>query len=185
MDGLTEEETAIVALVAEFVDREVRPVAQELDHTNTYPEKLIDQMKQMGIFGMAVPEPWGETQVSAQCYAAVTEERRCPIARVGDLELNLADSSVCRGDRPIELSSRELTLLKVFMREPGRVFGRTELRGGARSAAQAPTAPLVTLTWGWRRAVGADGLRGTSRKSGGAVRRGARGTTVDGLARGR
>src|SRR5438067_144056 len=74
MDGLTEEETAIVALVAEFVDREVRPVAQELDHTNTYPEKLIDQMKQMGIFGLAVPEPWGETQVSAQCYAAVTEE---------------------------------------------------------------------------------------------------------------
>ncbi|OXM46405.1 acyl-CoA dehydrogenase family protein [Amycolatopsis alba] len=71
---MTEEETAIVALVAEFVDREVRPVAQELDHTNTYPEKLIDQMKAMGVFGLAVPEPWGETQVSAQCYALVTEE---------------------------------------------------------------------------------------------------------------
>ncbi|MFC3450186.1 acyl-CoA dehydrogenase family protein [Amycolatopsis speibonae] len=71
---MTEEETAIVALVAEFVDREVRPVAQELDHTNTYPEKLVDQMKAMGVFGLAVPEPWGETQVSAQCYALVTEE---------------------------------------------------------------------------------------------------------------
>ncbi|GAB3736133.1 acyl-CoA dehydrogenase family protein [Amycolatopsis oliviviridis] len=71
---MTEEETAIVALVAEFVDREVRPVAQDLDHTNTYPEKLIDQMKAMGVFGLAVPEPWGETQVSAQCYALVTEE---------------------------------------------------------------------------------------------------------------
>jgi alkylation response protein AidB-like acyl-CoA dehydrogenase len=74
MNGLTEEETAIVALVAEFVDREVRPVARDLDHTNTYPEKLIHQMKEMGVFGLAVPEPWGETQVSAQCYAAVTEE---------------------------------------------------------------------------------------------------------------
>ena len=31
-------------------------------------------MKQIGIFGLAVPAPWGETQVSAQCYAAVTEE---------------------------------------------------------------------------------------------------------------
>ncbi|MFD6072109.1 MULTISPECIES: acyl-CoA dehydrogenase family protein [Amycolatopsis] len=71
---MTEEETEIVALVAGFVDREVRPVARELDHANTYPGKLIDQMKAMGVFGLAVPEPWGETQVSAQCYALVTEE---------------------------------------------------------------------------------------------------------------
>jgi alkylation response protein AidB-like acyl-CoA dehydrogenase len=74
MDGLTEEEAAIVSLVGEFVDREVRPVARELDHTNTYPEKLIEQMKRMGVFGLAIPEPWGEAYVSAQCYAAVTEE---------------------------------------------------------------------------------------------------------------
>ncbi|KOG85749.1 acyl-CoA dehydrogenase family protein [Streptomyces varsoviensis] len=74
MDGLTEEESAIVSLVGEFVDREVRPVARELDHTNTYPERLIEQMKAMGVFGLAIPEPWGETAVSAQCYAAVTEE---------------------------------------------------------------------------------------------------------------
>jgi alkylation response protein AidB-like acyl-CoA dehydrogenase len=74
MDGLTEEETAMVAVVSEFVDREVRPVARELEHANTYPEKLIEQMKEIGIFGLAVPAPWGETRVSAQCYAAVTEE---------------------------------------------------------------------------------------------------------------
>jgi alkylation response protein AidB-like acyl-CoA dehydrogenase len=74
MTELTDEETSIVALVREFVDREVRPAAQELDHTNTYPEKLIEQMKQMGIFGLAIPEPWGEAHVSAQCYAAITEE---------------------------------------------------------------------------------------------------------------
>jgi alkylation response protein AidB-like acyl-CoA dehydrogenase len=74
MEGLTEEESAIVSLVAEFVDREVRPVARELEHANTYPEKLIDRMKEMGIFGLAIPEPWGEAHVSAQCYAAVTEE---------------------------------------------------------------------------------------------------------------
>ncbi|MFJ1768188.1 acyl-CoA dehydrogenase family protein [Amycolatopsis sp. NPDC088138] len=74
MDGLTEEEEAIVALVGAFVDREVRPVAQELDHGNVYPEKLIEQMKELGIFGLAIPEPWGEAHVSARCYAAVTEE---------------------------------------------------------------------------------------------------------------
>ncbi|WP_209648918.1 acyl-CoA dehydrogenase family protein [Kibdelosporangium banguiense] len=74
MDGLTDEEAAIVDLVGEFVDQEVRPVAQELDHADTYPETLIHQMKEMGIFGLAIPEPWGEVHVSAQCYAAVTEE---------------------------------------------------------------------------------------------------------------
>jgi alkylation response protein AidB-like acyl-CoA dehydrogenase len=74
MDGLTAEENAIVAVVSEFVDRQVRPVVRELEHANAYPEKLIEQMKEMGIFGLAVPGPWGEAQVSAQCYAAVTEE---------------------------------------------------------------------------------------------------------------
>jgi alkylation response protein AidB-like acyl-CoA dehydrogenase len=74
MDRLTEEEASIVSLVGEFTDREVRPAVRRLEHANTYPEKLIDQMKQMGIFGLAIPEPWGETKVSAQCYAAVTEE---------------------------------------------------------------------------------------------------------------
>src|ERR1700741_3001618 len=74
VDELTDEEAAIVALVREFVDREVRPVVRDLEHANTYPEKLIEQMKQLGIFGLAIPEPWGEAHVSAQCYAAVTEE---------------------------------------------------------------------------------------------------------------
>jgi alkylation response protein AidB-like acyl-CoA dehydrogenase len=74
VDGLTEEEAAIVALVREFTDREVKPVVRELEHADAYPGKLIDQMKEMGIFGLAIPGPWGETQVSAQCYAAVTEE---------------------------------------------------------------------------------------------------------------
>ncbi|MEU7476716.1 acyl-CoA dehydrogenase family protein [Lentzea sp. NPDC042327] len=72
--ALTEDETAIVALAGEFVDREVRPVARELDHTDTYPEALIDQMKEMGVFGLAVPEPWGSVAVSAECYAMVTSE---------------------------------------------------------------------------------------------------------------
>jgi len=74
MEDLTGDESAIVELVRDFVDREVKPVAQELDHTNTYPEKLIEQMKQLGIFGLAVPVPWGEALVSTSCYALVTEE---------------------------------------------------------------------------------------------------------------
>ncbi len=47
--------------------------------------------------------------------------------RVGDLTFDLANHEVFRGDRQIELSARELMLLKVLMREPSRVFTRTEL----------------------------------------------------------
>jgi alkylation response protein AidB-like acyl-CoA dehydrogenase len=71
---LSKDELAIVETVREFVDREVRPVVRELEHNNTYPEKLIEQMKEMGIFGLAIPEPWGEAPVSMPCYALVTAE---------------------------------------------------------------------------------------------------------------
>src|SRR6202035_2965259 len=72
VDGLSEEEDAVVALVREFVDREVRPSVRELEHGNVYADKLMEQMKEMGIFGLAIPAPWCEAQVSAQCYSAVT-----------------------------------------------------------------------------------------------------------------
>jgi alkylation response protein AidB-like acyl-CoA dehydrogenase len=74
VQDLTDDESAIVEVVRDFVDREVRPVARELDHTNTYPEAQIEQMKKLGIYGLAIPEPWGEAHVSTPCYALVTEE---------------------------------------------------------------------------------------------------------------
>jgi alkylation response protein AidB-like acyl-CoA dehydrogenase len=74
VEGLTEEEQTIVETVRDFVDRAVKPVVQELEHANTYPEALIEQMKKLGIFGLAIPEPWGEARVSTPCYALVTEE---------------------------------------------------------------------------------------------------------------
>jgi alkylation response protein AidB-like acyl-CoA dehydrogenase len=74
MTQLNGEEQAIVAIVREWVDREVRPVVQEMEHANEYPEKLIEQMKELGIYGLAIPEPYGEAPVSMPCYVAVTEE---------------------------------------------------------------------------------------------------------------
>jgi hypothetical protein len=71
---LSQDEQDIVDTVHEFVDREVRPVVRDLEHANEYPEKLIDQMKQLGIFGLAIPEPYGDVQVSMPCYALITEE---------------------------------------------------------------------------------------------------------------
>lgn len=67
-------ENEIVKLVAEFVDKRVRPVVRELEHSNTYPERLIEEMKSMGVYGLAIPAPYGEFGVSTSCYALVTEE---------------------------------------------------------------------------------------------------------------
>ena len=74
VSGLCAEERAVVETVAEFVDREVRPAARELEHANEYPDKLIGQMKALGIFGLAIPEPYGDAPVSTPCYAEVTAE---------------------------------------------------------------------------------------------------------------
>jgi alkylation response protein AidB-like acyl-CoA dehydrogenase len=71
---LSSEEEAIVDLVAKFVDNDVRPVVNELEHANTYPEALIQQMKDMGVYGLVIPQPYGEFAVSTSCYALVTEE---------------------------------------------------------------------------------------------------------------
>src|SRR6476469_975299 len=74
MYELSADEAAIVDVVRDWVDHEVEPVVRELEHADTYPESLIEQMKRLGIFGLAVPEPWHDAGVSTSCYAAVTEE---------------------------------------------------------------------------------------------------------------
>ncbi|MGW4444100.1 acyl-CoA dehydrogenase family protein [Streptomyces sp. NPDC004682] len=74
LDALSEDERFVVKTVADFVDKEVKPVVQELDHTNTYPEALIEQMKRLGIYGLAIPEEYGGNPVSMPCFVLVTEE---------------------------------------------------------------------------------------------------------------
>ncbi|TQK29320.1 acyl-CoA dehydrogenase family protein [Arthrobacter sp. SLBN-53] len=71
---LAAEEEAIVETVREFVDKQVRPVVRELEHANAYPEDLIETMKEIGIFGLAIPEPYGFGAVSMPCYVRVAEE---------------------------------------------------------------------------------------------------------------
>jgi alkylation response protein AidB-like acyl-CoA dehydrogenase len=71
---LSDEERAVVEAVAHWVDREVRPVAGRLERAGEYPEGLIDQMKEMGVFGLAVPGRWSDSAVSARCFALVTEQ---------------------------------------------------------------------------------------------------------------
>jgi len=76
-----------------------------------------------------LPKPFAMQELVARVRALSRRYAEEPalMLRIDNLTLNLADHSVHRGTEKIELSSRELTLLKVLMREPGRVFTRTEL----------------------------------------------------------
>ncbi len=67
--SLSDEETFLIQTVREFVDREVKPSVQEVEHSGAYPERWIEQMKQIGIYGLAVPEAYGGSPVSMPCYA--------------------------------------------------------------------------------------------------------------------
>jgi alkylation response protein AidB-like acyl-CoA dehydrogenase len=71
---MNDDEAMLVATVREFVDKEVRPTVREVEHANEYPEAWIEQMKRIGIYGLAVPEEYGGTPVSMWCYALVTQE---------------------------------------------------------------------------------------------------------------
>ena len=68
------DEADIVAIVHDWVESSVRPVARDLEHANTYPAELIDTMKQLGVYGLVIPEAYGGSQVSTACFALVTEE---------------------------------------------------------------------------------------------------------------
>jgi hypothetical protein len=74
LDILSDDERLVVRTVREFVDKDVKPVVRELEHSDTYPEQLIDRMKELGIFGLAIPEEYGGNPVSTPCFVLVTEE---------------------------------------------------------------------------------------------------------------
>src|ERR1700729_2745128 len=71
---LDPDERDIVALVRDWVDRSVRPVARDLEHSGTYPGELTEDMKRLGVYGLAVPAKYGGSGVSVPCFALVTEE---------------------------------------------------------------------------------------------------------------
>ncbi|CAM5284453.1 acyl-CoA dehydrogenase family protein [Mycolicibacterium aubagnense] len=71
---LTDEEAMLVATVRAFIDRDVKPTVRDVEHANAYPEAWIEQMKQIGIYGLAIPEVYGGSPVSTPCYVEVTQE---------------------------------------------------------------------------------------------------------------
>jgi alkylation response protein AidB-like acyl-CoA dehydrogenase len=73
-EGLTDVQEEILAAVRDFVDNEIIPVAQELEHADEYPTKIVEGLKELGVFGLMIPEEYGGLGESLLTYALVVEE---------------------------------------------------------------------------------------------------------------
>ena len=72
--GLTDVQQEIVSTVRDFVDKEIIPVATELEHRDEYPQQIVDGLKELGLFGLMIPEEYGGLGESLLTYALCVEE---------------------------------------------------------------------------------------------------------------
>ncbi|MGY1438851.1 acyl-CoA dehydrogenase family protein [Streptomyces reniochalinae] len=73
-EGLTEIQREIVSTVRDFVDKEIIPVATELEHADAYPDEIVAGLKELGVFGLMIPEEYGGLGESLLTYALCVEE---------------------------------------------------------------------------------------------------------------
>jgi alkylation response protein AidB-like acyl-CoA dehydrogenase len=73
-DGLTEDQTEILKAIRGFVEREILPVATELEHRDEYPTQIVEGMKELGIFGLTIPQEYDGLGESLLTYALAVEE---------------------------------------------------------------------------------------------------------------
>ena len=73
-EGLTEDQTEILKAVRSFVEKEILPVATELEHADEYPQEIVDGLKELGIFGLMIPEEYDGLGESLLTYALCVEE---------------------------------------------------------------------------------------------------------------
>lgn len=71
---LTDEQQLILNTVRQFVEKEVIPVASAMEHGDEYPHALVSQMKEMGLFGLNIPEAYGGAEVDTTTFAMIFEE---------------------------------------------------------------------------------------------------------------
>jgi alkylation response protein AidB-like acyl-CoA dehydrogenase len=73
-EGLDDIQIEILAAVHDFVNKEIIPVANELEHADEYPQAIVDGLKELGVFGLMIPEEYGGLGQSLLTYALVVEE---------------------------------------------------------------------------------------------------------------
>ena len=70
----TDEQHAITEMVRQFVDEQILPNAEHYDHEDSFPEPIVEQMKELGLFGVTIPEEYGGMGLDLTTYAMIVEE---------------------------------------------------------------------------------------------------------------
>ena len=70
----TDEQKAITEMVRQFVDKQILPNAEHYDHEDEFPEPIVEQMKELGLFGVTIPEEYGGMGLDLTTYAMIVEE---------------------------------------------------------------------------------------------------------------
>ncbi len=73
-DELTDEQRAITEMVHQFADEQILPNAEHFDHEDEFPEAIVEQMKELGLFGVTIPEEYGGMGLDLTTYAMIVEE---------------------------------------------------------------------------------------------------------------
>jgi alkylation response protein AidB-like acyl-CoA dehydrogenase len=70
----TDEQQAITEMVHQFVDEQILPQAEHYDHEDSFPEPIVEQMKELGLFGVTIPEEYGGMGLDLTTYSMIVEE---------------------------------------------------------------------------------------------------------------
>src|SRR4051794_11213719 len=70
----TDEQKAIIEMVRQFVDEQIIPQAEHYDAADEFPEPIVAQMRELGLFGVTIPEQFGGMGLDLTTYAMIVEE---------------------------------------------------------------------------------------------------------------
>lgn len=145
--GLSEEQKLLRQNVREFAEKEILPVAQELDETETFSVELTKKMGTMGLFGIVVPQEYGGAGMDYLSYAIVVEE----IARIDGSQAATVAAGNSLGIGPIYYFGNEKQkqewLPRLCSGEILASFGLTEPEAGSDAGASKTTARLENGQW--------------------------------------
>src|SRR4051812_49532999 len=67
----TDEQRAIIEMVRQFADEQILPNAEHFDHEDEFPEAIVEQMKELGLFGVTIPEEYGGMGADLPPYGVI------------------------------------------------------------------------------------------------------------------
>src|SRR6187455_2672436 len=70
----TDEQQAIIEMVRQFADEQILPNAEHYDAVDEFPEPIVEQMRELGLFGVTIPEEYGGMGLDLTTYAMIVEE---------------------------------------------------------------------------------------------------------------